>query len=213
MRDTLHESAQPLLGDPDRCCRRCVLTGLVAQWSQRCVCGAASGRPLVVLSATSLLGERASLLPICKRALGEAALQQGLCTSPRQSFWESSIRRCLSSFVGFCSGSRVRWCWPPTDRLMRCGCDCRSSAHRFSHAGSRNPGGAVEQPAARRHGRERAGLMAGARQSLFAARRGHPAQRQRDSQWSPDRRWSSSAAYAMAAAREAIRKTAWQPLW
>lgn len=79
VRDALHESAQPLLGDPDGpVLPPLCLTGLRRSGRKALLAALLPGRPLVVLSATSLLGERASLLPTVQAALGEAALQQGL---------------------------------------------------------------------------------------------------------------------------------------
>lgn len=79
VRDALTESAQPLLGEPDGpVLPPLCLTGLRRSGRKALLAALLPGRPLVVLAATSLLGERSSLLATVQAALGEAALQQGI---------------------------------------------------------------------------------------------------------------------------------------
>ncbi len=79
VRDALAECAQPLLGDPDGpVLPPLCLSGLRRSGRKALLAAILPGRPLVVLAATSLLGEHVALIETVQAALGEAALQQGL---------------------------------------------------------------------------------------------------------------------------------------
>ncbi len=79
VRDALAECAQPLLGDPDGpVLPPLCLSGLRRSGRKALLAALLPGRPLVVLAATSLVGDRAALIETVSAALGEAALQQGL---------------------------------------------------------------------------------------------------------------------------------------